>query len=926
MSTSASLATPSESDSPLLRAACAYAQAQGWAVFPLHGVDAAGACSCHQPACSRPGKHPHTQHGFKAATTDVRRIRQWWRRWPDANIGIATGRVSGLVVVDVDEDEGGSRTPLEPLPATLTARTGRGEHLYFRLPAGVVIGSKGGSTVGTGIHVRGDGGYVVAPPSRHVSGRQYEWQQDPDCQEPAPLPEHLRRLLTGALAPGAPVAPAAVAASTAPAAPIVPATLEPGPAGDSPLAGQRTPASVPAASPLTVAPPPTGNASAYWLRQAVAKVAAGAGRNTTGFWLACQLRDDGVDPVVATLVLQQYVAAVGARGTHLYTAREAQASLAQAYAQEPRAPAQRHGRLPVVAPPTPADECTDTGNAKRLALAYGPVLRFVAEWGGWVAYADGVWHKQQSALAKRYAQETVQAIGQEATAALSAGDAARYGRLSAHLTRSLNAARLRALLDVAQMYLAAHPADFDADPWLLNLQNGTLNLQTGELHPHQAEDLLTRQAPVTYDAQAPAPTWTAFLGNVFHQDAALIAYVQRALGYSCTAATREQVFFLCYGAGANGKSTLLNAVAQVLGPYARPLKADVLMARAGAGSGPGPDPELASVVGARFVTAQEPHGMTLDTPRLKELTGSDAIQVRELRRAPFTFVPHFKLWLSTNERPSVPETTVGIWRRIRLIPFTASFHGHEDRAMPAKLAAEAPGILNWLLQGVHAWREEGLGMVPAIQEATAAYQAEEDAFAPFFTQVLAPAAHAQRLRLKEAYAAFIAWCLQEGVQPLSEQDFPKEAERHGYPKVVGHARTRYLARCALAPAHAPSSSTSSQECGASPAPAGGGGGGGLGGDDGDDALSVLHTTLKNGALEPQLENTGDIVTTVTQGHEDGRTRPAPPRGRGGQGPRISQRFYAWLREEGQLDDEDIDALTADEVEAYREEYQAAREP
>jgi putative DNA primase/helicase len=718
------------------------------------------------------------------------------------------------------------------------------------------------------------------------------WQQNPGTQQPAVLPDHLLRLLTSTSSS----APAAAERATPVATPKLATPTEPSDTQPSPSLQ------------------PTGDASAYWLRQAVAKVEAGAGRNNTGFWLAGQLRDDGVDQQAASQVLQQYVATVGSRGTHPFTEREALASLEQAYAREPREPAQRRGRLPAIAPLTSADECTDTGNAKRLALTYGGVLRFVAEWGGWLAYENGVWRRHESALAKRYAHETIQAIQGEATAALTAGDADRYRRLTTHLSRSLNAARLHAMLDVAQMYLAAHPADFDRDSWLLNLQNGTLNLQTGQLQPHQADDMLTRQAPVNYDPQAEAPAWVGFLNNVFHRDEALIGYVQRALGYSCTAETREQAFFICYGSGGNGKTTLFNAMAKVLGPYSKPLKADVLMARASV-TGPGPDPELADVVGARFVTAQEPRGMTLDTPRLKELTGSDAVQVRELRRAPFTFVPQFKLWLSVNERPSVPETTVGIWRRIRLIPFTARFRGYEDKSMPAKLAAETSGILNWLLAGVRAWLDDGLGMVPAVQEATATYQAEEDAYAPFFSQVLTPAGHDQRILLKEAYAAFTAWCDSEGVQRPSEQDFPKEAERHGYTKVMGHARTRHLAGCALAPARFLPSSSS--ECGASSSASA------LAGDDGDDTTSVLDTPLKSAALEHQLENQGDIVTTVTQKQQEEETRPAQRRAKPGEVPllRISPRFYSWLQDEAQLDDDEIDALTADELDVLREEYE-----
>jgi putative DNA primase/helicase len=887
-------------DNALLDAAVAYA-ARGWQVFPLHSIGADGTCTCHDPACTSVGKHPRTRHGVKDATTDPRTIGRWWRHWPEANVGLATGRVSCLVVIDIDEDEGGRRAPLEPLPPTLAARTGDGEHLYFHLPADRVIQSKGGKTIAPGIHVRGEGGYVVAPPSRHASGRLYAWQQDTCAAEPTVLPDHLVRLLTGT---------AGITSSTTmldPEAPPQPhentQASEAGTAAepDTDQAGSDQAGAEPGLH---------GDVGVYWLGQALTKVQAGAGRNDTGFWLACQLRDDGLDKVAAAEVLHTYARQVEHQRDHPYPAREALASLDQAFGQAPREPAQRGGQLPALAPVTAADACTDTGNAKRLALAYGRVLRFVPEWGCWVAYQDGVWRRHATALARQYARATVEAIHQEASAALAAGDVTRYDQLTRHLTRSFSAGRLKALLDVAQTDLTAHPTDFDRDPWLLNVQNGTLDLRTGTLHPHQPEDLLTRQAPVTFDASATAPAWNTFLSEVFYSDAALIGYVQRALGYSCTAETREQAFFLCYGAGANGKTTLLNAVAQVLGAYWKPLKADVLMARPSGAAGP--DPELASLVGARLVTAQEPHGATLDTPRLKELTGSDAIQVRELRRAPFTFIPHFKLWLSANERPAVPERTVGIWRRIRLLPFTVSFRGRENRALPGLLAAEAPGILTWLLAGVQAWLDDGLGMVPAVAEATAAYQAEEDAYFAFFHDVLVPASREEAVRLKAAYAAYEAWAMQADAPELSIQEFAKEAEAHGATKVKRQG-LRWLRGCTL-------SFSTSATCGSSPS----GGVSGEGVEGVDDSL-FLGKTPRSGIPERQPENETIIGTHDTQGHNTHHTSPAQRRERGGDKERerhISQAFYTWLRQEAQLDDEDIDELSDDEWDIYREEYAA----
>jgi len=177
-----------------LTAALSYAS-QGYAVFPLHTI-AGNGCSCGT-TCASPGKHPRTVHGVKDATTDQIQIRAWWQSSPDDNIGIATGNISGLIVLDVDGDEGeGSLSSLElkhgKLPNTLVARTGSGgRHLYFSLQAGQVIHCSAGR-IGIGLDVRGEGGYVVAPPSRHSSGGGYEWQEQ--CG-PVPIPDWLIALM-----------------------------------------------------------------------------------------------------------------------------------------------------------------------------------------------------------------------------------------------------------------------------------------------------------------------------------------------------------------------------------------------------------------------------------------------------------------------------------------------------------------------------------------------------------------------------------------------------------------------------------------------------------------------------------------------------------------------------------------------------------
>lgn len=320
------------------------------------------------------------------------------------------------------------------------------------------------------------------------------------------------------------------------------------------------------------------------------------------------------------------------------------------------------------------------------------------------------------------------------------------------------------------------------------------------LRPHSPADRITKLANVIYDPAAKAPRWEQFLHEIFLGDEDLITYVQRAIGYSLTGSTQEQVFFLCYGAGANGKSTLLGVMARILGDYAQPLKADALLSSPYRNAGSA-DPEIAALVGSRFVSAQEPGGGAFDAAKIKELTGGDAMQIRELRQPPFTFFPQFKLWLSTNELPDVRDTTTGIWRRIRQIPFNARFEKTGDPDLPAKLRAEAEGILAWMVAGAVAWAQRRLGEANAVQEATREYREAEDPYLEFFQEVLVPAEVTERVEGSDAYEAFQEW--QRNVQgpPMDSKGFYRQAEAHGYAKKRSNGR-RWLIGSRLMPSAA----------------------------------------------------------------------------------------------------------------------------
>lgn len=285
------------SEEALLRAALIYAD-RGFRVFPLHMPLASGCCTCGNSRCPDRGKHPRTQHGLHDATNDPKTIAAWWRAAPLSNVGIVTGHRSGIVVLDVDPPHGGEQSlaileqAFSPLPETPTVLTGSGGfHFYFATPDACegALPNRIGLAGLLGLDFRGDGGYIVAPPSLHQAGEPYQWIVGPPL---APLPYWLWTLLTMPLP-----------------------RYQPAKDAQRPQAAHGR----------HWLPP-----EEYWLQQALQRAQPGT-RNATGYWLACRLRDKGVDEVTAQAVMRQFAAQVGSAGDHPYEPEEALVSLASAY-------------------------------------------------------------------------------------------------------------------------------------------------------------------------------------------------------------------------------------------------------------------------------------------------------------------------------------------------------------------------------------------------------------------------------------------------------------------------------------------------------------------------------------------------------------------------------------------------------------------
>lgn len=401
---------------------------------------------------------------------------------------------------------------------------------------------------------------------------------------------------------------------------------------------------------------------------------------------------------------------------------------------------------------------TDVGNAERFAAQHRGNALFcygLREWFVW----DGT--RYASATGGQIMQLAKQTARQIYVEASHEPDEVRRKSLGKWATESESESRLRAMVSLARSEsdMSIDAEALDRAPLLLNCLNGTLDLRTGDLRPARREDFITKLVPVAYDPAASCPEFEAMLQGLFGSTPAVLGYLQRILGYALSGLTSEQCFFVLYGTGANGKSTLLRTILDLLGDYAAATRPETFLLKRSEGI---PN-DLAALAGARFVTALESdEGKRLAEGLIKGVTGGDKVTARFMRKEFFTFVPQLKLFIGTNHRPAIRGTDHGIWRRVRLVPFqTVIPEDRQDKNLPDKLRAEQAGILRWLVEGCLLWQRDGLGPPLEVQQATAAYRQEEDVVGQFVKERCIMDEQAS-VKKGDLFDEYVAWAKTSG--------------------------------------------------------------------------------------------------------------------------------------------------------------------
>lgn len=672
---------------------------RGWQVFPLTGK------------IPFPGTHGH-----KDATCDEGKINEQWRQYPNANIGIATGRKSGIFVVDIDIKMGKvgdeSLRDLEKkhgsLPQTVESITAsRGRHLFFRYPQNVEIFNSQ-SKIGQDIDVRGEGGYVVAPGSI-IDGKSYEWEASchPDDVSVADAPEWLIEF-------------------------------------------------------------------AEATRKEKFKLSEGniprGVQDDTLFRLACSLKAQGFTEELVRAALTQALKKCPQNPVNPFAERDIERWIKSAFGYTDDNNSKKSIKF-----------FNDVWNADIFVKQQGQSIKNCDQLGSWHIWNGQVWQKDETHQIIKLARDTVQSFYSMAS---KFDDGSKEQKLFfQHIKLSGNENKIRAMVNLARSHaqVSIVSDEFDADPYLLNCQNGVFDLKNNQFVEHRPDLMLSKMCGTLYDKDAKCPRWEEFLNTVFIGNKELIDFIQKAVGYALTGDVSLQMFFILHGNGANGKSTFVDTINKMMGNYAANTPTTTLTVKRGDEI---PN-DVARLKGSRFVISSElERSKVLDEALVKRFTSDEPITARFLRKEFFEFKPTAKIFLSTNYKPTIKGTDDGIWRRIKLIPFEHKFTVDKKIEKYAEkfLFPELPGILIWAVEGYRKLKAEGMKEPDIVSFATNEYKSSEDLIAGFLDEFCVIQTYCKVLVL-DLYDHF----RERSEHFIRKKDFNDYLQKRGFTKEKGTA-------------------------------------------------------------------------------------------------------------------------------------------
>jgi putative DNA primase/helicase len=400
----------------------------------------------------------------------------------------------------------------------------------------------------------------------------------------------------------------------------------------------------------------------------------------------------------------------------------------------------------------------DAGNGERFIAVHGKNYRFNRDAGTWLKWNGIRWETANEDATQAFIH-TMRAL---ASQAVTLADATAADAYTKHALRSCDLYRVKAGMTLAQSVpgISISAGQLDSDPFLACAKNAVIDLRTGQsIEPHR-DQLITKQLGAEFDPHAECPLWLEFLDTVTGRDEELRQFLQVAIGYTLTGHATEECLFFLYGTGQNGKGVFTKITEAILGDYSQTAPESLFVVNKHGGGVPN---DLARLVGCRMAVLSElDEGAAFAESRLKSLTGNDTITARFLHKEFFDFGPTHKFWISGNHRPAVRGTDKGIWRRMRLVPFTVCIpEEKKDKSLKQKLMNELPGILNWAVQGCIAWNAEGLSVPSCVKAATEEYRMNEDVIGQFLEEATRPTGETTK---SDLYTHYTNWAEKAGIR------------------------------------------------------------------------------------------------------------------------------------------------------------------